>query len=465
MPISPRLVVEVFEHQYYRGRKLTIVGPVDDTNEIGASETISSIKIYKGPGFRASPNYKAIFYEHSNYQGRRLVLAPGFYPNIHEIPYNFGDIISSVNYSPAANPTPPEYGAIPVIVEVFRDPQYLGNHSLVLRDISDLRDVGMNNAISSIRLRRGPNFPFSGCQVNFYEGINFEGQRFTINLGSREFQKEIGNLHDRFRFGDTISSIKIIPMGTFNVLIVVGDSRSLESPILESLPEVGGFRFNYELVKVNPNPDNFGDSNYAQRLSSVDLSNFDIIWFTWNAPGHDQQYFIEDSEERIRDFVRKGGILWCSGVDNNIIPPDGERIKEPMWRGDWLPVKQHPIRVVNSEDVNIEITPEGHKTGLFTWPHTIDVNAITTDDHWLTEDPDYVPLARRQDERKDPVSFVMHWGDGYYVAFALDTRDAVRSALAKTLIENALCYLASLAWQSSPRQPLRARHRVATSRI
>ena len=34
---------------------------------------------------------------------------------------------------------------------------------------------------------------------------------------------------------------------------------------------------------------------------------------------------------------------------------------------------------------------------------------------------------------------------------------------AKTLIENALCYLANLAWQTSPRQPLKGRSRSIPS--
>jgi hypothetical protein len=84
---------------------------------------------YKGPGFNASPNYKAIFYEDVNYQGRKLVLPPGYYPSIHEIPYNFGDVISSVGFSPAAQTTPPDYGAIPIVIEAFRDLDFQGQKS------------------------------------------------------------------------------------------------------------------------------------------------------------------------------------------------------------------------------------------------------------------------------------------------------------------------------------------------
>jgi len=59
---------------------------------------------------------------------------------------------------------------------------------------------------------------------------------------------------------------------------------------------------------------------------------------------------------------------------------------------------------------------------------------------------------------------LLPWGEGYYVTFAIDTRDEHRTAIAKPLIENTLCYLASLAWQTSPRQPLRGRYRTTQDR-
>ncbi|MYB02433.1 hypothetical protein F4X90_22560, partial [Candidatus Poribacteria bacterium] len=218
MTNMPRLVVEVFEHVNFHGRKLTLIESVPNTSVIGAQDIISSIKIYKGPGFNASPNYKAIFHEHENYKGRRLVLAPGFYPNIHDIPYNFGDAITAISFSPSAHPTPPEYGAVPVIIEVFRDVDYSGQRSVIMRDISSVFDIGMNDTISSIRIQRGPSFPFSGCHVIFYEHVNFEGRRLNLSLNSREFQLGLRNLrslpHSQ-SFSDIISSIKIVPLGVF----------------------------------------------------------------------------------------------------------------------------------------------------------------------------------------------------------------------------------------------------------
>ena len=462
MASMPRLVIEVFEHVNFQGRKITLIESIPNTSEIGAQDVISSIKIYRGPGFNASPNYKAIFHEHANYQGRRLVLAPGFYPNIHEIPYNFGDAITSISFSPAAHPTPPEYGAVPVIIEVFRDVDFSGQRSVIMRDVSSMFEIGMNDTISSVRIQRGPSFPFSGCQIAFYEHVNFEGRKLNLDLNSREFQKSVRNLrslpHSQ-SFSDIVSSLKIVPLGVFRVLIVVGDNMTGEPAVLESLTKLEGLEFEFSTVHINDNPDNRGDSQNAMKLSSIVLTEYDIIWFTWNAAGHDGEYFVEDAEEAIRDFVRRGGVVWASAMDNNIVPPDGVHASEAGWRGDWMPVERHPIDVVNAEDSNVTITEDGQKTGMFTWPHKINVDGLITDDHWVTNDPSYRKLVVREDNN-GPISIQLQWGDGYYVGFAMDTRDAHRTAVARPLIENALCYLASLAWQTSPRQPLKGRYRA-----
>ena len=55
MTNMPRLVVEVFEHVNFQGRKVTLIESVPNTGEIGAQDIISSIKIYKGPRVQRVP--------------------------------------------------------------------------------------------------------------------------------------------------------------------------------------------------------------------------------------------------------------------------------------------------------------------------------------------------------------------------------------------------------------------------
>ncbi len=389
MPIAPRLVVEVFRNPNYSGKKVTIVDSTTDMVTIGCNDMISSIKVYRGPGFDASPNSKAVFYEYPNFTGRSMALNPGFYPNIHMIPYNFGDVISSLQFGPAMVATGPDYGIVPLIVELYSDTNFQGSKGIVLKNVSHTRDIGLDNNVSSIRALRGPNFPPTGCRAIFFEQPNFEGANFSLNLARIEFEKNIADLHTHpQQFGDVISSVKIVPTGIFNVLVVVGDTRTAEPPLLAGFTSLEGNTFNFRTVIINPNPNNRGDPGRAINLSTIDLSEYDILWFTWNAPGHDGQYFVEGAESAIRDFVANGGTIWASAMDNNI--------RDGRWRGGWLPIEQHPARVVGSGDANVTITSTGQRSGLFSWPNKLDPNNLITDDHWVTRDSAYKVLATRR---------------------------------------------------------------------
>jgi regulation of enolase protein 1 (concanavalin A-like superfamily) len=209
-PLRPRLVVEIFRDPYFRGPRGVVIDNVPFTADIGFQDNISSARVYRGPGYATSPNYKVIFHEHRDYKGRQLVLSPGYYPSFHDIAYNFGDIISSISFGPAMVTTGPDYGTIPLIVEVYQHVNFQGRKVTVLRDISHTNQIGLHDAISSIRVFRGPNFPPTGCKAIFYEHIEFDGQALEIPLGPLEYHKELPNLHTQPRFfGDIISSIKL----------------------------------------------------------------------------------------------------------------------------------------------------------------------------------------------------------------------------------------------------------------
>lgn len=208
-PSRPRLVAQVFEDRRFRGRWGIVLSNVPDTRRIGFQDNISSVKVYRGPGYASNPNSRMILHEHFNYEGRQVVLDPGYYPDLHDIAYNFGDRVSSISFGSALVTTGPDFGTIPLIVEVYQHPNFRGRKITVVRDIASTESIGLHDAISSIRVFRGPNFPPTGCKVIFYEH-DYSGQSLEINLGPLEYHKEIPNLHTQPRFfGDIISSIKI----------------------------------------------------------------------------------------------------------------------------------------------------------------------------------------------------------------------------------------------------------------
>jgi len=209
-PLKPRLVVEVYRDPRFRGPKGTVISNVRFTGDIGFQDNISSVRVYRGPGYATSPNYKVIFHEHIDYKGRQLVLGPGYYPDLHDIAYDFGDNISSISFGPALVTTGPDYGTIPLIIEVYQHINFQGKKVTILRDVSHTEQIGLHDAISAIKVFRGPNFPRNGCKALFYEHIEFEGQALPIELGPLEYHKMLPNLHTQAQFfGDIISSIKL----------------------------------------------------------------------------------------------------------------------------------------------------------------------------------------------------------------------------------------------------------------
>lgn len=208
--MKPRLVGQVYRDPHFEGPNGFVIDNVAFTRDIGFQDNISSVKVYRGPGYATSPNYTMILHEHRDFRGRQIVLGPGYYPNLHDMAFGFGDRVSSISFAPSLVTTGPDFGTVPMIVEVYQHVNYQGKKVTVLRDISHTNQIGLHDAISSIRVFRGANFPAAGCKAIFYEHTEFGGQGLEIPLGPLDYHREIPNLHTHTQFfGDIISSIKL----------------------------------------------------------------------------------------------------------------------------------------------------------------------------------------------------------------------------------------------------------------
>jgi len=206
----PRLIVEVFDRWGFGGQRATIINPVRSLGELGFDNNISSIRIYKGASFDSAPIYKTVFHEDEDFHGRQLALGPGIYPNIHDVAYNFGDRISSVNFAPSLDVPGPEWGSVPAIIELYRLPDFKGFHATVLRDLADTKEIGLNEAITSIRIYKGPDCPSEGFRIILYRLPNFEGESLPIEISPVDYKKEIPDLRLLPEtIGNVISAIKI----------------------------------------------------------------------------------------------------------------------------------------------------------------------------------------------------------------------------------------------------------------
>lgn len=228
----------------------------------------------------------------------------------------------------------------------------------------------------------------------------------------------------------------------FRVLILNGaaDGANAEAPVLETLTEISGNNFSFEQIGINwqggshPVPDSIvlGD---AIADGDVDFMQYDIIWFTWNGPGHDGDYFMEGAEEAMLDFVMAGGGVWVSAFDDNYTDAMGRQI------GGWMPLDDHPASVLNTADSDVDLTPEGEASGLFSEPNNVNMNAMVLDDNYGNLGDGYIVLAERADNG-EPAALRLPYGAGSYVAVCIDARSTFPAA--EELLENGLDYFARL---------------------
>lgn len=202
-----------------------------------------------------------------------------------------------------------------------------------------------------------------------------------------------------------------------------------------------------DIVKINPKVDSRGWAD-AVDPSTIDFSQYVGAYFTWNAPGHDGNYFMKGAEEAFRKWVQSGGIVWMDAFDDNYKDDNGNQI------GLWMPIDKYPAKVLNTADSDIEVTPAGIALGIFSNPNVVDLAAITLDDNFADLSPEYEILATRKDGN-GVAAFQLKYGKGYYIGMCIDTRDQARLEAAKPLIINALLYMLQL-WtlSASPVNPL-----------
>lgn len=129
---------EVCEHSNYGGQCVEITADVTDLNSVGMSRIISSLRrrnASEGGGFGAGSRERVILYSNANFSGRSL--------SITDSRTSLGDFRDAAQ-------------SLDVVAgrwEVCDQELYRGNCREVTGGVRDLRAIGMNNRIQSIRRR------------------------------------------------------------------------------------------------------------------------------------------------------------------------------------------------------------------------------------------------------------------------------------------------------------------------
>jgi len=182
----------------YRGRCVDISRDVPDLRALGMDRTISSMRAYGygggypgggggypggGGGYPGGGRERITLYEGPGFSGRSMT----FYDNVSNLPRELNDRAMSARVS----------GRWSICV----DSDYRGRCVDVNRDIADLRSLGMDRTISSMRAGGsyggGGGYPGGGGwrrgSVTLFDGPNFTGRSIRIDQDYSNLPREFAD--------------------------------------------------------------------------------------------------------------------------------------------------------------------------------------------------------------------------------------------------------------------------------
>ena len=168
------------------------------------------------------------------------------------------------------------------------------------------------------------------------------------------------------------------------------------------------------------------------------LSKADILWLGFRTLSRDGRYRLNNKQEnRIKEFVRNGGVVIVSGQDSD----EGR----PCETG-WLP---EPLNGVESQHRD-DFQPTSHAGELFQAPHRIRSGNLSIDDSWDGWNGKYEVLATTNNE-KEIVVAKLRYGKGMYLITSLHNGQKAQVAKNRRMLEN-LVHFAVEFLKESPKE-------------
>lgn len=225
----------------------------------------------------------------------------------------------------------------------------------------------------------------------------------------------------------------------FEVLLINGDSKgeNNEAPVVKDKTDLDGHTFAFTEINIGPgsNRPPSGAEEIEDLIGDdIILSDFQLIYFAWNGPGHDGSYFMGDVEDDFLDWVKGGGIVYMSAMDDNFASSPGT----------WMPLDDFPVIVQDTSDAGVDkITEAGEQSIIFKKPNELDdgdIDSWTLDDNFQPENPDDWEIYATRSDNGAPIVCYLPYGDGGYLECCIDARSTFPAA--ETFVENALYFMA-----------------------
>ena len=153
------------------------------------------------------------------------------------------------------------------------------------------------------------------------------------------------------------------------------------------------------------------------------LSEADILWLGFRTISRDGKYrFNNKQEQRIKEFVKNGGVVIVSGQDSD---------EENPCRTGWLP---EPLNGIESSQRN-DFQPTSAAGELFKAPHRIRSGQLALDDSWGGWNQKYQVLATTNGG-KEIVVAKLKYGKGMYLITNLRNSQKTEAYKNRRMLEN-----------------------------
>lgn len=202
---------------------------------------------------------------------------------------------------------------------------------------------------------------------------------------------------------------------TWSQTPVYTNTATYEYQAVRSVKEVGKRAIAHEPTKEHKLPQ---------------LENADILWIGYEEISSYGHYLLSDEvEKKIKNFVKKGGIVVVTGQDSSAEKPCGVGWLQGKLKGVESPPTQH-----------FAVTEKGKS--LFSIPNVIASGKIFIDDAWVDWDRKDEIFATTKDN-KELVVGARRYGKGLYIITSLRNDSQYTTSMNKALMENIMHYAVS----------------------
>ena len=204
-----------------------------------------------------------------------------------------------------------------------------------------------------------------------------------------------------------VQSLAEAPTGAMRVLVLSGNRYNVEFRTLSAFSPVAGQQIVYQRTK---------DRNLPT------LDHADILWLGQGEICEDKYRLTKERENKIKTFVKRGGVVIVSGQDS-----DDER---PCPTG-WIPEPMTGVERMGRSDFE----PTRAAGTLFSEPNEIEFGDVFLDDTWTSWDDKYTILATTNDGKE--IAFAtLKYGEGMYLITGLQNETSANIFINYQIIEN-----------------------------